>query len=118
MTIRPHRIVTARIELCGRLANPPALRVTPAGTAVLSLVVDCGANAGDLLMPVVWTGDEARAIASRLKNGIAVRIRGSLRATQSRMRSGTTGVGVEVVAGEIKLAEEALSDSIRKTNNG
>ena len=76
------------------------------------------AKAGDLLMPVVWTGDEARAIASRLKNGIAVRIRGSLRATQSRMRSGTTGVGVEVVAEEIELADEALSDSIRKTNNG
>jgi hypothetical protein len=94
------------------------VRVTPAGTAVLSLVVDCGAKAGDLLMPVVMTGDEARAIASRLKNGIVVRIRGSLRATQSRMRSVMTGLGVEVVAEEIKLADEALSASIGKNNNG
>ncbi len=98
--------------------NPPSLRVTPAGTAVLSLVVDCGTNAGELMMPVVMTGESVRAIASRLKNGVEVQIRGSLRPMQSRSRTGTTSLGIEVVTNDITLADETNSNSIRKSNNG
>jgi primosomal replication protein N len=98
--------------------NPPALRVTPAGTAVLSLVVDCGTKPGELMMPVVMTGESVRAIASRLKNGVEVQIQGSLRPLQSRNRTGATGLGVEVVANDITVADGTISNFIRKSNNG
>ena len=91
-----------RIELCGRLANPPALRVTPAGTAVLSLVVDCGDQAGALRMPIVMAGEPARALAPRLTAGLIVRATGALRASPPRTRS---GLGVEVIADTITLAD-------------
>jgi primosomal replication protein N len=78
--------------------------MTPAGTTVLSLVVDCGTKAGELLMPVVMTGEPARALALRLKSGVEVQIHGSLRRLQSRSRNGTMSLGVEVVANEIKPA--------------
>jgi primosomal replication protein N len=70
--------------------NPPVLRVTPAGTAVLSLIVDCGAQVGELMMPVVMTGDSVRVIASRLKDGSEVKVQGSLRRLPSRSRTGAT----------------------------
>ncbi len=92
-----------RIELCGRLANPPSLRVTPAGTAVLSLVVDCGDRAGALRMPIVMAGEPARELARRLSAGLAVRASGALRATPAR--SGAAGLGVEVIADAITLAD-------------
>jgi primosomal replication protein N len=76
--------VANRIELRGRLATPPSLRVTPAGTPVLSLVVDCGDRAGELQIPVVIAGEPARALASRLSQGLAVRAWGSLRPTPAR----------------------------------
>jgi primosomal replication protein N len=103
MTLRPNRTVANRIELCGRLANPPSLRMTPAGTAVLSLVVDCGDKAGELRMPVVMAGEPARELASRLSQGVAVRARGSLRPT--RARAGAASPGVEVIADEIMLED-------------
>ena len=86
MTPRPNRKVANRIELCGRLANPPSLRVTPAGTAVLNLVVDCGEQAGELRMPVVMAGESARKLAPRLSQGLVVRASGSLRPTHARGR--------------------------------
>jgi len=98
--------------------NPPVLRVTPAGTEVLSLIVDCGAQAGEMMMPVVMTGESVRVIASRLKDGIEVKVQGSLRRLQSRSRSGATSLGVEVVADDIATVEETTSKSIGKLSNG
>ena len=91
--------------------------MTPAGTMVLSLVVDCGTKAGELLMPVVMTGEPARALALRLKSGVEVQIHGSLRPLQSRSRTGT-GLGIEVVANNITIANGTISNSIGKSNNG
>jgi primosomal replication protein N len=91
--------------LCGRLANPPSLRVTPAGTAVLSLVVDCGDKAGELRMPVVMAGEPARELAPQLSQGLAVRACGSLRPIHVRNRAGAASPGVEVIADEIALAD-------------
>jgi hypothetical protein len=87
------------------------LRVTPAGTAVLSLTLDCGAKTGEMLLPVVITGEAARELGPRLRLGASVRASGSLRATPSRIRAGSPNAavsGVEVVADEIVLAETAL----------
>jgi primosomal replication protein N len=95
--------VANRIELCGRLANPPSLRVTPAGTAVLSLVVDCGERAGELRMPVMMAGERVRELASRLSQGLAVRACGSLRPILARNRAGAASLGVEVIADEITI---------------
>ena len=79
--------------------------MTPAGTAVLCLVVDCGEKAGDLRMPVVMAGEPARELASRLSQGLAVRACGSLRSTHTRNRAGVASPGVEVIADEITLAD-------------
>ncbi|HEY1852515.1 MAG TPA: single-stranded DNA-binding protein [Candidatus Binataceae bacterium] len=99
-----------RIEVSGRIASAPTLRVTPAGTAVLSMVVEAGEKAGELPMPVLMTGESARAIATRLKAGVEVRVAGALRATRSRVRPAaqTSGLaGVEVIADEITLVDAA-----------
>mgnify|MGYP001599238636 CR=1 FL=1 len=96
--------------MSGRIANAPALRVTPAGTAVLSILVDAGEKPGELLMPVLMTGESARTIAIRLKAGVEVRIAGALRATRShaRLAGQTAGIaGVEVIADEITLLDAA-----------
>jgi hypothetical protein len=59
--------VANRIELLGRLINPPELRTTPAGTPFLRLLVDCGAADGELVLSVVMAGGGARGGAARLK---------------------------------------------------
>jgi primosomal replication protein N len=92
-----------RIELRGKLARAPELRTTPAGTALLRIVVDCGAPENELIMNVVMTGERARAIAAELVVGREVRATGSLRATVARGGAIARGT-VEVVADEISLA--------------
>ena len=82
--------------------------MTPAGTAVLSLVVDCGEKAGQLQMPVVMAGEPARALAGRLGQGLAVRACGSLRLIHARSRIGAAHPGVEVLADKITLADERI----------
>ena len=89
----------------GRLVIPPSLRVTPAGTSVLSLVVDCGDRAGDLRIPVMFAGETARALTSRLSQGLAVRVSGSVRPTLAHNRSGRAHLGVEVIADEVALVD-------------
>lgn len=82
--------------------------MTPAGTAVLSLTVDCGAKAGELLLPVVMTGEAARELGSRLQRGAQVRASGSLHPTLSRRPTGSSNpgaLGVEVIADKVALAE-------------
>ncbi|HEX3408752.1 MAG TPA: single-stranded DNA-binding protein [Candidatus Binataceae bacterium] len=96
-----------RIELSGRLATAPSMRVTPAGTAVMSIVVDCGERAGEMRMPIVLAGEHARELTTRLKAGLSVRARGSLRPINLRQGRTSTGLGVEVVADEVTLAEAA-----------
>jgi primosomal replication protein N len=105
MMPRPNRKVANRIELCGRLATTPSLRVTPAGTPVLSLVVVCGDKAEELRISVVIAGESARELAPRLRQGLAVRARGSLRSTHARKGAGLASLGVEVIADEIALAD-------------
>jgi primosomal replication protein N len=102
--------VATRIEVSGRIANLPTLRVTPAGTAVLSIVVDAGEKPGELLMPVLMTGESTRTIGARLKAGVEVRVTGALRATRSHTRPAAQAggvAGVEVIADEITLVDAA-----------
>ena len=84
--------------------------MTPAGTAVLSMVVDAGEKPGELLMPVLMTGESARAIAARLKAGVEVRVAGALRATRAHTRPAVQAAsvaGVAVIADEITLVDAA-----------
>jgi len=93
--------VANRIELRGKLTQAPELRITPAGTAVLRIAVECGLPESELRMNVVMTGDRARTIASELAAGCEIRATGSLRATM--VRSGLPRSSIEVVADEISL---------------
>jgi single-stranded DNA-binding protein len=102
----PNRKVANRIELLGRLINPPELRTTPAGTPFLRLLVDCGAADGELVLSVVMAGNDARAVASQLKSGREVRATGALRTVRGRTRAGIALAGVEVLASDITPADE------------
>ena len=72
---------------------------------MLSVVVDCGEKAGQLLMPVVMAGELAREMAARLSQGLAVNARGALRPAPAHNRMGAGRPGVEVLADEITLAD-------------
>ena len=74
------------------------------------MVVDAGEKPGELLMPVLMTGEPARTIGIRLKTGVEVRVAGALRATRSHARPAAQAVslaGVEVIADEIALVDAA-----------
>ncbi len=61
-------------------------------------------------MPVLMTGEPARAIGVRLKAGVEVRVAGALRATRSHARPAAkvgSIAGVEVIADEITLIDAA-----------
>jgi primosomal replication protein N len=93
-----------RIELEGRVIAPPELRVTPAGSPLLRLRVDCGERSGDLVMSVIMTGREARELAGQLSVGSLIRLTGSLR-VQGGGSARSASRPLEVAAHEICLAQ-------------
>ena len=76
--------MAARIELSGELIAAPEVRVTPAGTPILRLTVDCGAAPGELVLSVVMTGEPVRSIAMGLEIGCRVQASGTLRGLRGR----------------------------------
>jgi len=83
---------------------------------VLTLTVDCGAKPGEMLLPVVMTGEAARTIGALLRQGVAVRACGSLQATHGRIRAGSPAsatLGVEVVADEVTLVDAPVRERAR-----
>ncbi len=91
------------IELWGRVAREPELRTTPAGTAILHLVVDCGQRAGEMTLAVVMTGEAAQRVRPSLRSGSQVRVKGSLRAVRRRLKSSLFETGYEVIAAAITM---------------
>jgi single-stranded DNA-binding protein len=90
---------TNRIELSGRLIGEPELRITPAGTPVLRLLVECGDAPERLTLGVVMAGEQGRSASTALKRGGEVEISGRLRMVMARAAG---GAGVEVVATRIE----------------
>jgi primosomal replication protein N len=90
-----------RIELNGRLASAPELRVTPAGTPVLRMTVDCSNEGEELKLAVVMTGDRAMAIKALLEPGRPIKVVGRLRAL---------GAGLLPIAAHSRL--EVLAESV------
>jgi primosomal replication protein N len=88
-----------RIELSGRLLAEPELRITPAGTPVLRILVECGDAAERLALSVLMAGERGRTACAGLKRGGAVEVKGRLRIAASR---GPASAGVEVVADRIE----------------
>jgi primosomal replication protein N len=99
------RIVSNKIELEGRIIAQPELRVTPAGTPLLRLRVDCGDHPGELVMPVIISGDEARALAGQLSAGSVVRLSGVLRVQLASPTRSAAGSVLEVAAHTIGSAQ-------------
>jgi primosomal replication protein N len=85
--------------LSGRLLAEPELRITPAGTPVLRLVVECGDAAEKLALAVLMAGEQGRAVSAGLRRGAAVEVSGRLRPAAT---GGVTRAGVEVVADRIE----------------
>jgi primosomal replication protein N len=98
-----NRTVAISISLNGRLTRAPELRVTPAGTAVLRLLVDCGETDGQIVMGVQMVGEKTRELVSRLRAGSEIRARGALQVLLNRRALD----GIEIVADEIALAADA-----------
>jgi single-stranded DNA-binding protein len=94
--------VAIKVELRGRLTQSPELRVTPAGVALIRCEVDCGENAGELVLSVVMAGERVRALPA-MAAGLQIRAAGALRAVRGRLRSRTVQQGIEIVAEEIAL---------------
>jgi single-stranded DNA-binding protein len=97
-------VASNRIELWGRLVNPPELRTTPGGTPLLRLQVECGAPGEELRLPVVMVGEAARATAAQLRSGQELRVAGRLRPVARSTNAGVARQSVEVLANEIRPA--------------
>jgi single-stranded DNA-binding protein len=92
-----------RIELWGRILGEPEFRVTPAGTALLRLTVDCAEREGDLAMAVVMTGEGAERSRGSFKPGAQVKVAGTLKTTRRRLKSGLYETAYEVMAASIAV---------------
>lgn len=96
-----------RIELWGRLLGEPEVRVSPRGTTVLRITVDCTSSVGEALaLGVVMTGEDARRIGARLKSGDEIKVEGTLHSVKRRLRSGMTQTVLEVVASAIESPKQ------------
>ena len=101
-----------RIELDGRLVGPPEVRVTPAGTPVLRLTVECGAPGEELKLGVVMVGDCALAIRALLEPGRPVRVAGRLRQLKAAraLKAATPGP-------DTSTAFEVLAESVEPVDS-
>jgi single-stranded DNA-binding protein len=88
-----------RIELEGRVVEPPEIRTTPAGTPVLRFSVDCAAPGEELRLAIVTVGESALAAKPLLGPGREVRVIGRMRALKGKLKAGAT---LEVVAESIE----------------
>lgn len=86
----------------GRILAEPELRTTPAGTAVLRIVVAADSD-GDLKLAVIMSGDEARRLQPSLRTGSEVRVIGCLKAVRRRLKSGLIDIAYEVMADSIEI---------------
>ena len=96
------KVAGNRIELDGRLAAEPEVRVTPRGTPVLRFVVDCGIPGEDLKLGIVMTGDLALAAKGLLEPGRQVRVSGRLRALKGGINAVRPDAAFEVVAESVE----------------
>jgi single-stranded DNA-binding protein len=98
-------VTGTRIELDGRIVSSLEYRVTPRGTAVLRMTVDCSAAGEDLKLAVVMLGEPANALKASLAPGQTVKVCGRLRS----IRAG---------ANQLRIEEkfEVVADSIERAN--
>jgi single-stranded DNA-binding protein len=95
-----------RIELDGRIVSALEYRVTPRGTAVLRMTVDCSAAGEDLKLAVVMFGEPANALKAILTPGQAVKVSGRLRSIKAGGNQLRPEEKFEVVADSIEPAND------------
>jgi hypothetical protein len=91
-----------RIELEGRLLGKAEVRVTPAGTPVLSFTAECGGPGEELRLRIVMTGEPALAAEPLLEPGRQIKVIGRMRALKAGLKTPRTTAGFEVVAASIE----------------
>ena len=91
-----------RIELEGRLIDPPEVRITPAGTPILRFTVECGAPGEELRLGIVMAGESVMEAKALLEPGRQVKVIGRMRALKGNLK---TGGAFEVVADAIERTE-------------
>ncbi|HEY2524858.1 MAG TPA: single-stranded DNA-binding protein [Candidatus Binataceae bacterium] len=99
-----------RIELVGVAVSAPEVRITPAGTPVLRVEVNCGEGREVLRLGVVMAGEDARELGARIAAGATLKVTGTLRAVRGNNRWSSAGSGVEVLASAIsEVAADAVA---------
>lgn len=94
-----------RIDLDGRLVSRPEVRVTPAGTPVLRITVECGVPGEELRLGVVMIGSPVLAIRALLEPGRPVRVSGHLRVLKMGGNLARPEDAFEVVADLVEPAD-------------
>ena len=94
-----------RIEVWGEILDPPDFRITPAGTAILRVRIDCGERAGELVLPIVMMGADAESARESIRKGARAHAQGSLKALKRRLGSGMIEISYEVIAESIGLED-------------
>jgi primosomal replication protein N len=94
-----------RIELDGLIVSKPDVRVTPAGTPVMRLKVDCGSSDEGLTLGVVITGEQVTSLKHRLAPGRPVKVSGRLRALKPGLKAFRPDDQIEVVASSVEPVE-------------
>ncbi len=94
-----------RIELEGRLLDQPEVRLTPAGTPVLSFTAECGAPGEELRLRIVMTGEPALVAKELLEPGRQLKVIGRMRALRAGLKASRADAGFEVVAASIERSE-------------
>ena len=77
------------------------LRITPAGTPILKLAIDCGVTPEQMRVDVVMPGDQCLEAARRIRRDRPVRVVGRLR---------TVGTGIHAAIEVVAASIEAEND--------
>ncbi|MDO8434875.1 MAG: single-stranded DNA-binding protein [Candidatus Binatus sp.] len=99
------KVTGNRIELDGPIVSSIDFSVTPRGTAVLRMIVDCGAPEEDLKLAVVLAGERASVLRTILAPGHKVKVRGRLRSVKAGVKALRVGGTFEVLAESIEPLE-------------
>lgn len=89
----------------------PELRTTPAGRSVMRMMVECANQPGAFALPVLLTDEDAERLRAKLRNGVRVKVAGSLTQVSRRLKSGILETGFEVKADSIVIEDGEMREN-------
>ena len=77
----------------------------------MRMMVECADQPSDFALPVLLTGEDAERLRIKIKNGVQVRVRGSLKQVRRRLKSGILETGFEVSADSIVIEDAEIREN-------